>query len=315
MALTKLTKDMDIIQKLGDEPNDVDGLSAAELKAKFDEGNNAMKQWVNDTFIPEVENEIKASRLENLPEHAHTHAKDGIDPITPASIGARPDTWMPTASDVGAAPGGKGYGDQMEYVEVSNEAALEAKLDEMLSGMTVRTSKQFVLVFNSVSNLNSFAELAYTSEYGGGYATLTVYSWHISGDGDRTALNSTYIKVKRYGSWATFEWQNPPMQLGVEYRTTERHNGLPVYAKRIAFTPSTDFNANTTLAIPHGIDGYYTFKRLFARSGNYPLPFYAHEGGGTFTAVRSVDATNIYISSNQNWGKAAWTIDIFYPKD
>lgn len=102
MALTKLTKDMNIIQKLGDEPNDVDGLSAAELKAKFDEGNNAMKDWVNNTFIPEVEKEIKASRLENLPEHAHTHAQDGRDPITPASIGAHPDTWMPTAADVGA---------------------------------------------------------------------------------------------------------------------------------------------------------------------------------------------------------------------
>ena len=32
------------------------------------------------------------------------------------------------------------------------------------------------------------------------------------------------------------EWLNPPMEEGVEYRTAERHNGLPVYAKRVVFT-------------------------------------------------------------------------------
>ena len=43
MALTRFTKDMAIISALGDEPNDVDGLSAADLKAKFDEGGQAVK--------------------------------------------------------------------------------------------------------------------------------------------------------------------------------------------------------------------------------------------------------------------------------
>lgn len=37
MAFTKLTDDLAIIQKLSDEPNDADGLSASALKAKFDE--------------------------------------------------------------------------------------------------------------------------------------------------------------------------------------------------------------------------------------------------------------------------------------
>ena len=37
------------------------------------------------------------------------------------------------------------------------------------------------------------------------------------------------------GVWGEFEWVNPPMQLGVEYRTTERYNGKPVYAKLVNF--------------------------------------------------------------------------------
>lgn len=38
-----------------------------------------------------------------------------------------------------------------------------------------------------------------------------------------------------YGSagWQPWEWVSPPMQLGVEYRTTERYGGTPVYVKLV----------------------------------------------------------------------------------
>lgn len=90
MAFTKLEKDMNIIQKLDDEPNDAGGMTSAELKAKFDEGNNAMKEWINNTFIPEAERELNSARLESLPKHAHLHSASGTDPITPHMIGALP---------------------------------------------------------------------------------------------------------------------------------------------------------------------------------------------------------------------------------
>ena len=38
----------------------------------------------------------------------------------------------------------------------------------------------------------------------------------------RTAYNNT---------WYPWEWVNPPMQLGIEYRTTEKYLGKPVYVK------------------------------------------------------------------------------------
>lgn len=37
------------------------------------------------------------------------------------------------------------------------------------------------------------------------------------------------------GVWGEWEWVNPPMALGVEYRTTERYDGLPVYVKALDF--------------------------------------------------------------------------------
>lgn len=37
------------------------------------------------------------------------------------------------------------------------------------------------------------------------------------------------------GVWNPWEWISPPMMAGVEYRTTERYNGKPVYTKYINF--------------------------------------------------------------------------------
>lgn len=54
MPLSEFTKDMGIIAKLDDEPNDVGGLTAAQLKAKFDEAGEAIKQYINDTLLPEL---------------------------------------------------------------------------------------------------------------------------------------------------------------------------------------------------------------------------------------------------------------------
>lgn len=53
--MEQFTKDMNIIAKLDDEPNDVGGLTAAQLKAKFDEGGVALKEYINAVLLPELE--------------------------------------------------------------------------------------------------------------------------------------------------------------------------------------------------------------------------------------------------------------------
>ena len=54
IEITLLDGDLNIIQALDDEPNDVGGLTSAELKAKFDEGTNKIKEYINGTLIPEI---------------------------------------------------------------------------------------------------------------------------------------------------------------------------------------------------------------------------------------------------------------------
>lgn len=52
MAIPKMTDDLEIIQKLSDLPNATDGLTAEELKAKFDEGAELIKEYINGKLIP-----------------------------------------------------------------------------------------------------------------------------------------------------------------------------------------------------------------------------------------------------------------------
>lgn len=54
LVISLLDADMNVIQKLDDEPNDVGGLTAAELKAKFDEAGNTIKDYINNVLLPGV---------------------------------------------------------------------------------------------------------------------------------------------------------------------------------------------------------------------------------------------------------------------
>ena len=64
MPITPFDENLDIIQALADEPNDDDGLTADELKAKFDEAGNLIKGYLNDTLIPDTE-EMAAETLQS----------------------------------------------------------------------------------------------------------------------------------------------------------------------------------------------------------------------------------------------------------
>ena len=54
LEIQLLDGDLNIIAKLDDEPNDVGGLTSAELKAKFDEAGNTIQKYINETLIPAV---------------------------------------------------------------------------------------------------------------------------------------------------------------------------------------------------------------------------------------------------------------------
>lgn len=63
MALNKLLTDLSIISKLGKNPGLDNGLSDEQLKAKFDEAANIIKDFLNDYLIPEMEKTVDVDAL------------------------------------------------------------------------------------------------------------------------------------------------------------------------------------------------------------------------------------------------------------
>ncbi|SMC80462.1 hypothetical protein [Papillibacter cinnamivorans] len=76
MALTPLSASVNIHQTLPDEPNDVGGMTAAQLKAAWDTPANTLKEYLNGTLIPELD----AAHLPYLYGSAGTvqNAMDGL---------------------------------------------------------------------------------------------------------------------------------------------------------------------------------------------------------------------------------------------
>lgn len=111
------------------------------------------------------------------------------------------------------------------------------------------------------------------------------------------------------------EWLNPPMIAGVEYRTTERHNGTPVYAKLISVTTSqADASGVVDVNIPHNISSFGKIIRVDADiNGVFPMPTLA--GIDQLSGIFQVDATNIvFRTCRDSWSTVSFSATLYYTK-
>lgn len=87
MSFTRITDEMENISGLSDRPNDSDGLSAAQLKALFDAPGVALKKYVNEVLLPELESKEERAVTHTTPsgsvtEFIHSGAYHiGVGPI------------------------------------------------------------------------------------------------------------------------------------------------------------------------------------------------------------------------------------------
>lgn len=61
MALPRFSGEADVISQLSNQPNDNDGLSAQQLKGKFDYTGASLKTFLNEELIPALETAINAA--------------------------------------------------------------------------------------------------------------------------------------------------------------------------------------------------------------------------------------------------------------
>lgn len=157
--------------------------------------------------------------------------------------------------NIDAAPGGFGWGNSVgQFILDANEAILggfyywgpDAKNTPFRYGAMV------VIPRSSSTNKPNITQIA--SQDTGDFtphAFIAVRKSTDSGD----------------GMWGPWEWVNPPMELGVEYRTTERYLGKPVYAKAVDCGQIADGKE-----VEHGIDNM--LYCIFAQGlrGGMPMP-------------------------------------------
>lgn len=137
-----------------------------------------------------------------------------------------------TPEAIGAAPAGYGLG------MGSSGLADVPTNDSGKKDLNLALKNGWYYIYNS-QNYDNFPG---TNEGGpnGGYHVMRV-------DTFRTVTQTIYFGYQNWAgcvatrywyhgteTWSDWEWINPPMEIGVEYLTTEMHNGKHVYAKRIS---------------------------------------------------------------------------------
>lgn len=202
------------------------------------------------TALTQRVNEITAP-----PDDYYTHRFSGeeIDNAV-GRVAATAGSGAITAGDVGAAPSGFGLG--------TNEPESISKIEEVDNFLVSGWRRVYLTDGNTIGDSN--------------LGTL------FSSAGDRCVQHTFFFYYSRYGAvelrrqryytggvgWTPWEWVNPPMILGVEYRTTERYNGKPVYAKAVNFGAMPN---NSQASVAHGIQNIQSCIYVGGTIGTYNL--------------------------------------------
>lgn len=127
----------------------------------------------------------------------------------------------------------------------------------------------------------------------------------------------TYIAVRKSidratgVAWGEWEWFNPPMNLGVEYRTTERYLGKPVYVKVVDCGLIAD-----NKAVAHGISNMNICLSVMGVRAGFPMPqIYNHSLNDPWTCyVVAIDTTNITLACGSSSAGANCNVTLKYTK-
>lgn len=143
-----------------------------------------------------------------------------------------------------------------------DENEMEFTLNEMLSGMVAGQTKRFTFMVEKLGDISIGAwgwncTLYKSSD---GYGIL-------KGESGYLGYACKIEKCLSNGVWQPAGWENPPLLNGVEYRTTEKWDGQPVYTKKKLLAYSMD-NEVEGFNLPSGSQ----VIRHYARTAKFSLP-------------------------------------------
>lgn len=260
--------------------NDGDGVLSLALN---DPSGNQISTW-NIPYVCEFVPGIDSEEAENY-YTAFSNAVQNL-PYPDASLsvaGKAADAAATGAALNGKAPAGYGLGEDVLNSRYSEGSAID------------NIAKTGFYRWNN--NIDA------TLGYGWFYGTFIDYG---GDDG--------FIQLKKYGDtyeicrskisgvWQPWEWVNPPMELGVEYRTAEKLNGKPVYAKALNFGAMP----NSTIKTMYIADGITDLVRVegevsYSTSTEVaPFATVSFVSDVTITGGTTLKVTTIQDASNWN---------------
>ena len=186
LEIQLLDGDLNIIQKLDDEPNDVGGLTSAELKAKFDESGNIIKKYINETLIPAVLTDDATEESRKQAEAARVAAEQGRVTAEEGRVSA--ESGRVSAEQARA---------NAEASRVSAESARvqaeTARADET-AGIVARATAQANAAVGSASQAQASAAAAAQSAASVDGINKTAQSWAVGGTGTRPGEDTDNAK-------------------------------------------------------------------------------------------------------------------------
>lgn len=217
-----------------------------------------------------------------------------------------------TVEQIGAAPAGFGFGDRMTYVNMESaeysSMTFEDALGSILTTMPGYSCAQVqfhVPIDNGGYHENTFVGKLW--KYTPNDVTLEAINYS----------GYSVIKRKTGGTWQPWEWVNPPMSVGVEYRTTERFDGETVYCKVVSYTNSVTIGNSSSVVdveIPHDIIGFGKLVRVTGRQLGVNAVPSVTTAGNTF-AVVSVKDSGLTLRLNKcSFDSRTWYFSIYYTK-
>ena len=264
---------------------------------------------------------------------ANAHANDKNNPhnVTASQVGARPDTWMPTAEEVGA----------LSSKWITRDAAANGILEDALTisadAADGENNIPRLVVAGTTTSMPPNCKLGirtveWYSESKAFYRILGVDTsgmpamWLCQRDTSPTAWKGwqqtdmvttvdsypgCYFRQQPNGE---IEWLNPPMDLNFEYRTTERWKGKPVYCKVIETTeiPASSGTKRVELGIDYSnVVRYHCFATNVTNIISLP---YADSSGSSLV-VRILGTGLFFVASSDAFSGYTARLTLYYVKN
>lgn len=244
-----------------------------EVGLSVQHGYNYLMQQVNN--VQQAASELGAAHAALTGEDIPTSADDETDLATALS---------------NKAPGGFGLGGNVASAPLNEEGNADANLITQSGFFRAIANVPEISGWNYILHINYSSTISDAIQLGC-IVALTTSNW-----ATRRKIDSV---------WGPWEWMSPPLQIGVEYRTTERYGGNPVYVQSINFGTLPDASSKS---VNHNIQNYGGVVSYTGRASYYNL--IGHPGVDSI----SIAGSTITIVTNANLSTQSAIITLKYIK-